>query len=143
MSNGIDPEVKNGLAVASFVIFVLMGLIVLGMWGCPTYKVWQQTQSGKAELSKAQYSRQIAVAEALAKMEAAKYLATAEVIRARGVDSAVNIIGGALNSNESYLRYIYIQDLKESKNQIIYLPTEAGFPILEANRFAKPTLTEK
>lgn len=141
----MDSELKQGLTITSIALLVLGALIVLGMWGCPTYKVWRETQAGKAELAKAQYNRQIAVAEALAKMESAKYLAEGEVIRARGVDSAVKIIGGALNANESYLRYLYIQDLKDSKNQIIYLPTEAGLPILEANRFPKtvPLTPEK
>ena len=123
--------------VNSTTVLAVIGLflaIVLVLWGCPQYKVYSARKEGEALLAHAQASKEVAVAEAKAKMESAAYLAQSEIVRARGVDSAVNIIGGALNNNQSYLRYLYIQELKETQNQIIYLPTEAGLPILEANR---------
>lgn len=125
--------ITGGIAIATFCLLCLL----LFLWGCPAYNVYRSRKNGEAELAQAQYSREVAVAEAKAKKESAVYLADAEIIRARGVDSAVTIIGGALNTNQSYLRYLYIQELKETNNQIIYLPTEAGLPILEANRLNK------
>jgi regulator of protease activity HflC (stomatin/prohibitin superfamily) len=87
-------------------------------------------------LAQAEYSRRIAVAEAQAKKDSAKLLAEAEVERAQGVAKANKIIGDSLKGNEAYLRYLWIDGLKESSKQgeVIYVPTEAGLPILEAGR---------
>ena len=68
-------------------------------------------------------------AESKIKQETAK--AEAEVIRARGVAEANRIISDSLKGNESYLRYLWIDKLSDNQN-VIYVPTEAGLPILEA-----------
>ncbi len=67
-------------------------------------------------------------------MESSKHLADAEVIRARGVAEANKIIGDSLQGNEGYLRYLWITSLENSNQQVIYIPTEANLPILEASR---------
>lgn len=113
---------------------VVCGLLALGMWGCPQYTVWQQAKAGEAELRHAEFSRQVATQEAHAKMESAKMLAQAEIERAKGVAEANKIIGASLHENESYLRYLWIQSLDHSQHETIYIPTEGGLPILEANR---------
>jgi hypothetical protein len=74
------------------------------------------------------------VQEAQAKMDAAKLLAQAEVERAKGVAKANQIIGDSLHNNEDYLRYLFVNNLEHTQNQVIYVPTEANLPILEANR---------
>jgi len=107
------------------------------MWGCPNYSVYQQNLEGEAELARATQNRQITIQEAQAKREAAKDLAEAEVIRAEGAARANKIIGASLKDNESYLHYLFINNMEHTKNQIIYLPTEAGLPILEANRIKR------
>ena len=68
--------------------------------------------------------------------ESAKMLGEAEVERARGVAEANKIIGESLHNNEAYLRYLWINGLKDNGHapQVIYVPTEAGLPILEAGR---------
>ena len=75
-----------------------------------------------------------AKAEAEAKKESARALAEAEVIRAEGVAKANSIIGESLRGNESYLRYLWIQTLNDNPQNVIYVPTEAGLPILEAGK---------
>ena len=122
-----------GLSVSGGVLF-LCGIATLGMWGCPKYNVWQRELSGKAQLAEAEWNRQIEVQEAQAKMEAAKSLAAAEVERAKGVAEANKIIGESLEGNESYLRYLWIQGLQDGSSEVIYIPTEANLPILEAAR---------
>ncbi len=67
-------------------------------------------------------------------MESAKSLAMAEVERAKGVAEANQIIGESLKGNESYLRYLWIQGLQYGSSEVIYIPTEANLPILEASR---------
>lgn len=113
----------------------LICLILLGMWGCPNYSVYQQNLEGEAELARATQNRQISIQEAQAKKESAHDLAAAEIIRAEGVAKANQIIGESLKANEAYLRYLWIDNMDKTQNQIIYIPTEAGLPILEANRF--------
>lgn len=109
-------------------------LVVLSMGGCPYYNVWQQDLAGKAALARATQDRQIAVLEALAKKEAASNLADAEIERAKGVAKANQIIGDSLRNNEEYLRYLWIDGLQQNKSQVIYVPTEANLPILEAGK---------
>jgi hypothetical protein len=112
----------------------LAGVIVLMLAGCPPYNVWQQGLAGKAALERAIQDRQIAIQEAQAKKESASLLAAAEVERSRGVAEANKIIGDSLRGNEGYLRYLWIEGLKTNEMQVVYIPTEAGLPILEAGK---------
>lgn len=120
--------------VVKWVVIGVVAFIVLLMAGCPYYSVWQQGMAGKAALMKATQDRQITVQEADAKRESAKSLAEAEVIRARGVAEANRIIGNSLKNNEAYLRYLWVDGLQQTKNQVIYVPTEANLPVMEATR---------
>ncbi len=117
--------------------FAFMAVIALGMWGCPQYNVYQQGLAGEAALARAEQDRQILIREAAAKKDSAVMLAEAEVLRARGVAEANEIIAGGLGGAEGYLRYLWIQALAENDSDVIYIPTEAGMPILEATRLNK------
>ena len=130
-----------GLGTAA--LLLIGGVTTLSMWGCPKYKVYDQRQEGMALLAHAQSSREVAVAEAKAKMESASLLAQAEVIRAEGVAKANKIIGDSLKGNEAYLRYLWVNNLEENKGQTIYVATEAGMPIMESGRGVKPPQVEK
>ncbi len=113
---------------------VVFAVIALAMYGLPQYRVYSQELAGKAQLREADWNRQIQIREAEAARESAKLLAEAEVERARGVAEANLIIGDSLKDNEAYLRYLFIQSLHSSDSDVIYIPTEAGLPILEAGR---------
>jgi regulator of protease activity HflC (stomatin/prohibitin superfamily) len=94
--------------------------------------VWQQSLAGKAELQKAEYTRQVAVLEAQAKKDSAQLNADSEIIRAGGVAKANQIIGDSLKDNREYLQYLYITGLEEGSNKgnvTIYVPTEGGMPV--------------
>lgn len=118
-------------AIGMFVVLILTGALM----GCPSYNVYQQRMEGEAQLAHAEYSKKVQVQDALGKLEAAKSLALAEVERAKGVAQANAIIGDSLKNNEAYLRWLYIEGMKEKTGQeIIYVPTEAGLPILEAGK---------
>lgn len=119
-----------GTAGAWAVIAVTLG----GLYGCPEYNVWQKGKLGESELAQADWNRQVAMLEAKAKMESARSLAEAEVIRAGGVAQANKIIGDSLRENEDYLRYLWVQQLDGAQMQVIYIPTEAGMPLLEAGK---------
>lgn len=116
---------------------IIIGCVIAGMAGCPLYNVWQQELKGRAELKRAEQNRKIKIEEARAKKEAARSLAAAEVERAKGVAEANKIIGDSLKGNDAYLRYLWIQGLQDGSSEVIYIPTEANLPILEAGRFVK------
>lgn len=90
--------------------------------------------AGQAELKRAEQNRQIAIQEAMAIEESSKSLANAEIIRAIGVDSANKIISSGLKGNWEYLHYLWVNTLKDHPGAIIYIPTEANIPIMEATR---------
>lgn len=112
----------------------LIVIAILGLVGCPRYNVYAQEMAGRAKLAEAQSSRQVAILEAHAKMESAKELAQAEVIRAEGAAKANHILQNSLGGPEGYLRYLQIQAYGDTNAKIIYVPTEGGLPITEAGR---------
>ncbi len=115
-------------------IFLIICLIFGGFGIYAKFNLWSSALAGQAELRRADWNRQITVREAQAKKDSATLLAEAEVERAKGVAQANKIIGDSLKNNEEYLRYLWIDSLQQTKDQIIYVPTEAGLPILEAGR---------
>ena len=129
---------------ALFIIFLLAGV---GLVGCPHYNVYQQEMEGRAKLAEAESSRKIVILESESKkasaknladanIEAAKGNAVAEVERAKGVAEANKIIGESLKGHDEYLRYLWITNLEAGAGrETVYVPTEAGLPIMEAGRF--------
>lgn len=123
------------LFTAAFFILIVFIALIWGLnWGYREYKIWSCKKEGQAELAQAEYNRQIKIYEAKAFEESAKHLAQAEIERAKGVAEANKIIGESLKNNEGYLRYLWIQGLQTNQMQTVYVPTEAGLPILEAGR---------
>lgn len=128
---------ESGAVISwSLVGLFFLCLIVGGaMWGCPNYSVYEQRLTGEAELARAQQNRQIAVNEAKAKREAASELAQAEVERAKGIAEANRIVADSLKGHDEYLRYLWIDKVAGTPGrEVIYVPTEANIPILEATR---------
>jgi hypothetical protein len=132
--------VKSIVGVLTFIL----ALIVLTMWGCPKYEVYtagikvqEQNLVGEAALARAQQERQIAIAQSKAKSEAAVFEASADTTRAHGISRSNAIIGERLvgEAGDRYLRYLWIEGIKEN-GHVIYVPTEAGMPILEAGKRA-------
>lgn len=121
--------------VVVFSALLVCALVGLLMWGIPNYSVWQQSLSGKAKLAEAEYSRQVAVCEAKAKMESAEMWGQAEITKATAMAKANDILATSLRDNHEYLVYLWIESLKETNDKVIYVPTEAGLPVLESTRF--------
>lgn len=136
----LNRKITRGQRGEGELALILLAVVVLGggsvgaCYGCPQYKVYEQRLEGEAELAKAEYSKKVAVQEANAKQESAKALAQAEIERAKGVAEANRIIADSLKGNDAYLRYLWIQTLEHGGNDVIYVPTEANLPILEAGR---------
>lgn len=114
---------------------IALGVAVLLLWGCPKYAVYTNEMQGHAEYVRAESNRRIAVLEAEAKRDSAKLYAQADIERARGQKEANKIIADGLGGPEGYLRFLWIEAMNHSQGkEVIYIPTEAGLPILEAGR---------
>ncbi len=134
MSYGDGPSGGSVVGWSVVGIVVLSIFTLVGMLGCPQYRVYEQRLTGEAELARAQQNRQIAVNEAQAKMDAAHLLAQAEVERAKGVAQANKIVSDGLGGPEGYLRYLWITEGAGRHGEIVYLPSNGGIPIMEAGR---------
>lgn len=135
-----EPTRRGQRLGSAGIALIVAALVIVAalMIGLPQYNVYASTKHGEAELARATQNRQVRVQEALAKYEAADYDAKTDVRRAQGVAQANRIIADSLGGPEGYLRWRYIEMLQETSqnggHQIIYLPTEAGLPILEAGK---------
>ncbi|GAA5190664.1 hypothetical protein GCM10025772_15850 [Ferrimonas gelatinilytica] len=149
---------RQALALGSLLLLVatLFLAIILALWAWPKYNVYKQELNGRAALKEAEWSKQILIEEAKAREQAALMQAKAKVTlakaegeaqiarakaegqadieRAKAAAQANKIIGESLKNNEAYLRYIWIKGLQEGNGERIYIPTEAGLPILEAGK---------
>lgn len=117
------------MVVAATILTIV--LITMLMVVIPTYRVWSQEMKGKAEFAQAEQNRRIKVEEAKANLEAEKLNAQAEIERAKGAAEAIKIENGQLTT--TYIQYLWVR--QQSNNQIqkiVYIPTEASMPILEA-----------
>ena len=128
------------VTIGSIVAVVIVGVLVL--IGLPTYNVYSKQMAGKAAYEQAVQDRRIRVLEAQAALDSATLTAQAEVARARGTNEANRIMAESLGGPDNYLRWSYIHMLEETAGnqgrEVIYIPTEAGMPILEAGRRPAP-----
>lgn len=125
-----EKDVFKGFNIIMTIV-IITGLL---MFILPQYGVWSMELSGKAELKEAEWSRQIAVEEAKAEKDAASLKAEAEVIRAAGIAKANEIISKSLT--KEYIQYKFVEGLNDGNTEVIYVPTEANLPILEARNKA-------
>lgn len=128
-----DNKASGEIATIALAM-VVIGIIAAAAFAWPMYNVWAREKAGQAELKQAEWSKQIAIEEAKARMESASLDAAAEVERAKGVAEANCIIGDSLKDNDAYLRYLWINGLQDGSSEVIYIPTEANLPLLEATR---------
>lgn len=105
----------------------------------PVWSVWAAHQAGLADLQRAKNEQQIQVSVAQGRLDAAELNKRAAVIEAEAVALQIKEIGSELTSHDLYLRWQWIKMMEEmgTDNQVIYVPTEANLPILEASRITK------
>ncbi len=124
----MDVDTKFILKAAA----AILTIVGLALFSYPQWNVWRKGLAGQAVLKEAEWSRKVAIEEAAAKKESATYLAEAEIIRAKGVAEANKIIGESLKGNQGYLHYLWIMGLQDGSSEVIYIPTEANMPLIEA-----------
>jgi regulator of protease activity HflC (stomatin/prohibitin superfamily) len=132
----------RGFSVTIGSIIAVVVVAAIFMIGMPTYNVYSKQMQGKAAYEEAVQNRRIRVLEAQALLDSAELTAQAEVARARGTNEANRIMAESLGGPDNYLRWSYINMLQETAGkpgrEVIYIPTEAAIPILEASR-SRPT----
>lgn len=131
----LSPLVFFGSIGILAVVFIGSAMFIL-----PQYGVWQQGLEGKAELQKADFTRQVAVVEAQAKLDSAAKLAQVRIQEAKGIAEANRIIGESLRNNPDYLTFLQIEAIKEGAekgNKTYFVaPNQAGVPVITSS--AKP-----
>ena len=131
-----ELNLKSCVVLIVTALFLITGGVGSCMYVGPKYNVWQQEMSGKAEYAKAEQNRKIKIEEAKANLEAEKLNAQAEIERAKGAAEAIRIENGSITP--AYIQYLWVrQQNANTNNKIIYIPTEAGLPVLEAGRVAQ------
>ena len=134
----MNKKGQEDMGAVIIIIVVIVALIIIFagalMYIMPQYNVWSKELDGKAQYKEAEWNRQITIKEAEARLEAEKLNAQSEIERAKGVAESNEIIGQGLKNNEEYLKYLWIQGLNNNNQNVIYVPTEANLPILEATR---------
>ena len=120
------------------VIILILGVLLGCFYAVPKYNVWRShlaiekaANYGKAEIAEAEQNKKVLIEEAKANLEAQKLNSQAEVERAKGMAEAIEIENGKLT--DLYIKYLWVRQGDMNKaNKVIYIPTEANLPILEA-----------
>jgi regulator of protease activity HflC (stomatin/prohibitin superfamily) len=132
----MDPMIVSDV-VWGVGAFLGMGLFWI-LLGYPYWRVWASHQAGLADLQKAKNEQQIQIAKAQSRLDAAELNKKAAIIEAQAVADQIKAIGGELTHHDLYLRWQWIKMMEERPEEgdhsVIYVPTEANIPILEANR---------
>jgi hypothetical protein len=133
-----------GYSVHGIVAFVIaVALLVIAastVWSLaigPRWAVWKAHQEGLADLAQAKNEQQIQIAQAQSRLNAADLNKKAAIIEAEAVSAQIKEIGDQLTSHDLYLRWQWIKMMEDNEtDKVIYVPTEANLPILEASRRA-------
>ena len=129
---------ENGKIGVSVILGVVVLILAL-MFGLPKYNVWKSyiaietaQNKGKAAMAEAEENRKIAITEAEADLKVQIINSKIEVERAKGMAEAIGIEDGKLTTK--YIQYLWVRNIDKMDGEVIYIPTEANLPILEATR---------
>lgn len=114
-------------------IIIPVVAIAFGLWFIPTYRVWASQKSGEADLAQAHKEQQVQVAKAQGRLDAASLNKQAAVVEAEAVAAQIERIGATLTEHDLFLKWQWIKMMEDRpESSVIYVPTEANLPILEA-----------
>jgi regulator of protease activity HflC (stomatin/prohibitin superfamily) len=137
MDNAVVGSITVGnilMAVGGLAVIIIGWVLV----GYPRWNVWASHQQGLADLQQAKNEQQIQIAQAQSRLDAAHINKKAAIIEAEAVAEQIQAIGAQLTTHDLYLRWQWIKMMEDThqdaNNSIIYVPTEANLPILEARR---------
>ena len=126
-------EMSKNDVIGLGLIVVLVIAIAAGFFiGYPEYKIWKMDKAGQAQLAEAEWTKKIAIEEAKADLESSKLHAEATIVEARATAEANKIVAGSLDP--MYINYLIAKGLTDGSSEVIYIPTEASIPIIDAGR---------
>jgi len=119
---------KNAIRITASAVVVGIMLLALVLWGLPVYKVWASGLGGQAKLKRAEQEKLIMIEHAKAEVASAKLRA-----------EAIAVVGDAVQQYPEYRLQEFIGAFGDAMEngaiqKIIYVPTEANIPIVEAGR---------
>ncbi len=122
--------------IGSIVVVVVVLSMIWGIAIGPRWNVWAAHQKGLADLAQANNEQQIQIAKAKARLDAAQLNKQAAIVEAEAVAAQIEAIGSQLTEHDLYLRWQWIKMMEDGNSgaSVIYVPTEANLPILEAAR---------
>ena len=114
-------------------VVAVVVVIAWSLFGYPIWKVWASQKQGEADLQQAHKEQQIQVSKAQGRVDAAELNKQAAIIEAEAVSAQIESIGKQLTEHDLYLKWQWIKMMEERpESSVIYVPTEANLPILEA-----------
>src|SRR3990167_11151820 len=123
--------------------FLVVIIIAWFVFFYPIWNVWASKKAGEAELEQAHKEQKIQIATAEARFNAAEMNKKAAIVEAEAVSAQIEKIGKQLTEHDLYLKWQWIEMMnKRPESSVIYVPTEANLPILEATRMQKPANVE-
>ena len=137
---GSDKAMVQNIARGVALVIVAIVLVLFAWKGV----------SPQLNLYRANTEKQAVITEQRAQSEAAEFAAISAVTQAEAKAEAMIIEAKALAESQAiiaetltpeYVQYLYVQAIKDNPNQVIYIPTEAGMPVLEAGRSVTATVT--
>jgi hypothetical protein len=132
----------SGVSIGDLAIVCVVLTAALVLWSLvvrPHWEVWASHQQGLADLAVARNEQQIQVAKAQSRLDAAGLNKLAAIVEAEAVAAQITAIGAQLKEHDLYLRWQWIKMMEDGNSgaKVIYVPTEANLPILEATRMQK------
>ena len=119
-------------------VLIVLVLIAWFLFGYPIWRVWASQKQGEADLQQAHKEQQIQVSKAQGRLDAAELNKKAAIVEAEAVSAQIEKIGKQLTEHDLYLKWQWIKMMEERpESSVIYVPTEANLPILEAGASVK------
>ena len=139
MNSGSRSAIAAVSWTAAFIVILI--LVAIGVFLLPKYSAYKIELDGQAQIRLAQLRSKMALEDAKNSLELAKLNSQAEIESARGHAEAIRLVGQALANNQGYLSYQWLQRMQSPTSEVIYVPTEAQMPIMEATRNLQRALT--
>lgn len=131
--NGSDRALARRIIIGCCAVIVTILLVILA-WKLvtPRINLYKSNTEKQAVIKEQEAISEAAVFAAEKRVIQASAEAKARLIEAQAIADSQKLIAATLTPE--YLQWRYYEVLAVTNNQIIYVPTEAGLPITEANR---------
>lgn len=127
-----DLWFKRIVKISAVIVVIVVGLILAFRAVMPQLNLYRANTEKQAVIAEQKAESEAAEFRARSEVIQAQALADAEVIRAGGIAEANRIIAESITPE--YVDYLFVRALETTDNQVIYVATEAGLPVLEASR---------